>query len=141
MSKKKVWLAMFKGPKGMLYLETTGEENFLRGYKTRADGLASFTKTYDRAHARGGTWSAAAMVHMIEYQPRIVFVENVEDLRGKVILTETAHVHSLWGTAGGMEGVECTGPDAAALYESGKVPELITEKGVAAARGELQNED
>ena len=106
------------GDKYKYYLMTEGTSAL--GFLDVADGLRYFEGSYKQAvHGGSVQQSTSAVIHMMQFNPSVVALTNMEDL--EKLVTLPAHVMRLNSVAGSLTGIECK-PEAKKVWESGQKP-------------------
>ena len=101
------------------------DDNSIAVFESVGDGLRSFEDAYNRNHRRGFEASMSACINYIQFQPSIVKVEGLEDVK-KRICPDQPRLARLNSIAGIMtvittrEGIE-------EIWEKGRKPQLITD--------------
>lgn len=100
------------------------EDKTICGFQSFEAAMTAISTPYHQNHRRSYEASMSACYHFIFFQPRVGRA-TVEELRGDVIVPETARLYRCSTIAGTLMGVRCEGPGAQKAYESATPAELV----------------
>jgi len=92
------------------------------GFSSIEEGCQKFTAAYDINHERGHQASMSALIHNMQFQPRIVEIAD-DDLEKTVDLP--TKISRLSAASGSYLGVKIK-PEWHKLYDEGTSPDLMT---------------
>lgn len=107
------------------YLVATKENDkwAVQGFHSLKEGRNYYERGYGEFHNRGYESSMSATLNWLTFQPSIVelTIKEMEDLTEKPL-----RVMSIRNCSGGFKGIPLL-PEAATVWERGKIAELINE--------------
>jgi|ADurb_Leu_01_Slu_FD_contig_111_204794_length_4986_multi_2_in_0_out_0_3 hypothetical protein len=103
---------------------TTDKKGIISGFKTKEDGVSSYEKLYMEWHQRSHEASMSACLGYMTFQPSIVKVSGVDEIR-KMVGNEP-HLFDLSHVSGYMTGIQIPDPAVGQEYwDKGAKPQLI----------------
>jgi hypothetical protein len=103
----------------------------VHAFKTSEEATGFFEEAYNRKHNSGYEASMSACINFIQFQPKIIKINGMEDL--KKIAADPPKLVSIGGVAGWMTGIT-TSDLAKKLWEEGISPKLISKETFDAQR-------
>lgn len=125
------YAVLMKTSKGMFWLCDSRPPYAIAGFESAGDGLRHFTDGYNRNHRRGYEPSMSACINFIQFQPAIVRIHSLDDLKAVLDDPEKPTVMTYGSIAGRMTGVPVNVEKATPVWEAGQKPALITDEGYA----------
>lgn len=95
-------------------------------FKSLKKAISYFEDCYNSNHSRGFEASMSACLNYITFQPSIINVDNIEDIKNNVAAEEARNVE-LYHVSGFVNGIT-TREKAIDLWNSGRKPSLIKMK-------------
>ena len=126
----KSYVAVMHNSGGYYLMLNRDDNNILtiRGWLKLSDALAWFTNAYNSNHDRGYESSMSACMNYIEFQPKILGFNGLQDMIDKLKLSKGSRVSSISSVSGSYTVLVLDPVLAEPLYNNGSSPELITEK-------------
>ena len=118
-----IFVCLVKVDDGIYLL--TGDEGHILGGPDKQFLLDYWTKGWESGLARGGGFSAGAMLSFIQFRPSIVQVEDLEALKGVIGHDGPYEYHSVGGMGGWFYGIQCNSDLADTLWNGGEQPEFF----------------
>lgn len=94
--------------------------------ETPAEIVKDMENTYNEFHARNYESSMSACIHYIFFQPRVVTVKDIEEIKEHIAAEQPRHV-SLSHVSGYAHAITCR-PEAMSYWEKAAKPQLISKK-------------
>jgi hypothetical protein len=105
-----------------VYILAMKDFNIL-AFNSLEKAISYFEDSYNSNHDRGYEASMSACLNFITYQPSVIKVENIEDIKNNVAAVEPKYIQ-LSHVSGFIKGIT-TREEAIELWNSGKKPNLI----------------
>lgn len=96
------------------------------GWTHLQDALSYFTACYDSNHRRSYEASMSACINYIEFHPRILEFNGLQDMIDKLKLTPNEHVVRISSISGSYEVMSLNEELVKPLYDDGIRPNLMT---------------
>lgn len=110
--------------KGTILL-MTNEDWVVEAFPSKEKALTYFESTYEAAHRRGHIGSASACISYMFFQPSIVGVANIEDLKTRFVPDEkNVKLLVISGDTNSFYGIDVTHL-AGKSWEDGVKPQLV----------------
>lgn len=110
------------------YVKQADDGSAIQGWKSEADACHYFTAAYDQRHRRGHEPSMSACLHWLMFQPAVVKIKHVNDIRRWLPTSKTPTSYELSTVAGGMRGLLLDRVRGRRVWQRGTRPALITTK-------------
>jgi hypothetical protein len=117
-----LYIAVMKTVEG--YFVKVGKQDYaIIVFESARKGLDHFESAYNRNHARGYEASMSACINNIQYQPSIVAVSDLDDIKKRICPDEPKLV-KLCGVSGFLTAIT-TREGIDKIWEEGVKPNLI----------------
>ena len=110
------------------YYVLAEKQGVISAFTTLDNGLKYFENSYNRAHDRGYESSMSACMNFMAYSPSIVMIESEEKFLSLFDNQKTAQFVHMSYIAGHMDCAIINQEIGESLFNSGRVPSLITPK-------------
>jgi hypothetical protein len=127
MAKKPFYVALIKMTEILGVM--CNREGVIQAFTSKKKGSDYFEAAYNSGHNRGYEASMSACLNFIQFQPKIIKVNDTEDLT-KLLGTGPYHNNSCRSISGFMNVItaDIPNPDLESIFEAGETPRLISEE-------------
>lgn len=100
------------------------DEGKIHGFITEDEANKYFLRAYEEKHSQSFEGSMSACVHFIQFQPRVVGFEDLEDIKRR-IASDPPRLVLMVGQAGGLNAITCR-PEAYEIWNKAESVPLIS---------------
>jgi hypothetical protein len=125
----KTYVAVMKTTEGyflMLTQDTQSKIRSILGWKSLGDATRYFEDGYNENHRRGYEASMSACMNYIQFQPRILEFNGLQDMIDKLRLTAGEKAMRLHSISGSYEVMKLDSVLAEPIYKNAVNPKLIS---------------